>query len=100
MRQSLKIFLAVIVTFLITSVLFLIGGFYAVENFPLGKVLKVYRMIENHYVGEYDKEEAELAAVNAFLAGEGAVSRVDILQAMNRMSSMLYILMIEQKAKG
>ena len=44
--------------------------------------------------------EAELAAVNAFLAGEGVVSRVDILQAMNRMSSMLYILMIEQKAKG
>ena len=43
--------------------------------------------------------EAELAAVAAFQDGEGAPTRVDILQALNRMSSMLYILMIEQKAK-
>lgn len=43
--------------------------------------------------------EAELAAVNAFQDAEGTVTRVDILRAMNRMSSMLYILMIEQKAK-
>ena len=43
--------------------------------------------------------EAELAAAEAFQNGEGEPTRVDILRAMNRMSSMIYILMIEQKAK-
>jgi len=42
--------------------------------------------------------EAELAGVEAFLDREGNVTRPDILRAMNRMSSMLYILMIRQKA--
>lgn len=42
--------------------------------------------------------EAELAAVEAFADREGNVTREDILRAMNRMSSMLYILMIRQKA--
>ena len=41
--------------------------------------------------------EAELAAVAAFADREGNPTRVDILQAMNRMSSMLYILMIRLK---
>ena len=43
---------------------------------------------------------AELAAVHAFADREGNPTRVDILQAMNRMSSMLYILMIRVKAEG
>lgn len=43
--------------------------------------------------------EAELAAVECFCDREGNPTRVDILQALNRMSSMLYILMIEQKSK-
>ena len=43
--------------------------------------------------------EAELAAVQAYLDREGNPQRTDILRAMNRMSSMLYILMIRQKAK-
>ena len=43
--------------------------------------------------------EAELAAVTAFSDGEGNPARPDILQALNRMSSMLYILMVQQKAK-
>ena len=43
--------------------------------------------------------EAELAAVTAFQDREGNPTRPDILQAMNRMSSMLYILMIEWKGK-
>lgn len=43
--------------------------------------------------------EAELAAAAAFRTQEGTSSRPDILQAMNRMSSMLYLLMIRQKAK-
>lgn len=37
---------------------------------------------------------AELAAVRAFTDSEGNPTRVDILKALNRMSSMLYILMI------
>ncbi|MBO7251023.1 MAG: ATP-binding protein [Oscillospiraceae bacterium] len=43
--------------------------------------------------------EAELAAVDAFCSWEGKVARCDILRAMNRMSSMVYILMIREKAK-
>ena len=43
--------------------------------------------------------EAELTAVTAFQDREGLPTRPDLIRAMNRMSSMLYILMIEQKAK-
>ena len=41
---------------------------------------------------------AELAAAGAFVDGDGNASRGDILQALNRMSSMIYILMIQAKA--
>ena len=41
--------------------------------------------------------DAELKAVAAFTDREGNPTRVDILRAMNRMSSMLYILMIQVK---
>ena len=44
--------------------------------------------------------EAELAAVEAFSDREGNPTRPDILRAMNRMSSMLYILMIQEKSRG
>jgi len=40
---------------------------------------------------------AELAAAEAFTDGEGRAVRTDILKALNRMSSMLYILMIREK---
>jgi len=43
---------------------------------------------------------AELAACRAFVDGDGVAVRPDILQAMNRISSLLYILMIRYKAKG
>lgn len=43
--------------------------------------------------------EAELAAVEAFADREGNPTRVDILRAMNRISSALYILMVQEKAK-
>jgi ethanolamine utilization cobalamin adenosyltransferase len=43
--------------------------------------------------------EAELKAVAAFRDVDGKPTRPDILQAMNRMSSMLYILMIRMKSK-
>ena len=42
---------------------------------------------------------AELAAVHAFSDRDGNPTRPDILKAMNRMSSMLYILMIQIKAQ-
>ena len=41
--------------------------------------------------------EAELRAADAFSNREGNPTRPDILQAMNRMSSMLYILMLRLK---
>ena len=41
---------------------------------------------------------AELAAAKAFTDENGNCTRVDILRALNRMSSMIYILMIQAKA--
>mgnify|MGYP003293120005 FL=1 len=43
--------------------------------------------------------EAELKACDAFSDREGKPTRPDILRAMNRMSSMLYLLMLEEKTK-
>ena len=43
--------------------------------------------------------EAELRAVAAFSDRDGVPTRLDILQALNRMSSMLYILMIRLKKR-
>ena len=42
----------------------------------------------------------ELAACHAFSDREGKPTRPDILQALNRMSSFLYILMLQEKAKA
>ena len=44
--------------------------------------------------------EAELRAVAAFVDADGAAIRPDLLRAVNRLSSILYILMIRQKAKA
>lgn len=41
---------------------------------------------------------AELAAVDAFVSSDGIPTRADILQAMNRISSMLYLLMLQEKS--
>jgi len=41
---------------------------------------------------------AELAAVEAFTDRDGNLTREDIVKALNRMSSMIYILMIQAKA--
>ena len=41
---------------------------------------------------------AELAAAAAFTDREGNPTRTDLLRALNRMSSMIWILMIQQKA--
>ena len=42
---------------------------------------------------------AELAAADAFADRDGIPTRPDILKALNRMSSMLYILMLQAKAE-
>lgn len=44
--------------------------------------------------------QAELAAVHAFSDREGNCTRPDIIRAINRLSSYLYLLMIEEKAKS
>lgn len=41
--------------------------------------------------------QTELAAVDAFSDRDGAATREDILQALNRMSSYLYLIMIQMK---
>ena len=41
--------------------------------------------------------EAELAAVRAFENKEGLPERIDLLQALNRLSSFLYLIMIQLK---
>lgn len=43
---------------------------------------------------------AELTAAHAFTDADGNCTRPDILQALNRMSSMVYILMIQKKSMG
>ena len=43
--------------------------------------------------------QTEIAALDAFSDRWGNPTRPDILQALNRMSSMLYILMIQEKAQ-
>ena len=42
---------------------------------------------------------AEIAAMDAFCDRDGVPTRPDILQALNRMSSMFYVLMLREKAK-
>ena len=44
--------------------------------------------------------EAELSAAEAFTDREGVPTREDLLRAMNRLSSVLYLLMIREKAGG
>lgn len=43
--------------------------------------------------------EAELAAVEAFSDREGNPTRVDLIRCLNRVSSMIYILMVQRKGK-
>lgn len=43
--------------------------------------------------------QTELAAVTAYQKEDGTVAREDILRSLNRMSSMLYLMMIQQKSQ-
>lgn len=44
--------------------------------------------------------QAELLAVDAFSNRDGKLLRRDVVQALNRLSSFLYLLMIQEKAKS
>ena len=41
--------------------------------------------------------EAELLAAKAFRDGEGLPTRPDLIRALNRLSSFLYLIMVELK---
>lgn len=69
---------------------------------------------QTHFMPEYTDGEAvlllnqcrcaarnaELAAARAFIRNDGTAERQDILKALNRISSMIYILMIREKSKN
>ena len=69
---------------------------------------------QTHFMPEYTDGEAvlllnqcrcaarnaELAAARAFIRNDGTAERQDILKALNRISSMIYILMIRDKSKN
>ena len=44
--------------------------------------------------------QAELAAVEAFTDRDGLLLRADLVEALNRLSSLLWILMIRMKAES
>ncbi|MDI9370465.1 MAG: cobalamin adenosyltransferase [Synergistaceae bacterium] len=44
--------------------------------------------------------EVELAAFNAYYEGEGVIGRPDVLRALNRLSSVCYVLMYRHLPKG
>ena len=73
-------------------------NFYGQPHFmPDGKEKKLLLQIN---LARAMARKTELKAVDAFSDREGIPTRPDILQAMNRLSSYLYILMIELKAKS
>ena len=69
---------------------------------------------QTHFMPEYSDGEtvlllnkcrcaarnAELAAARAFIREDGTADRQDVLKALNRMSSMIYILMIREKSRN
>ena len=70
--------------------------FYGKPHFmPEGKADRLLLQIN---LARTQARNAELQAVRAFSDREGNPTRPDILQALNRLSSYLYILMIERKA--
>jgi len=72
-KESKKILLAVIITFLITlSVCAFVGYMYVSQyDYPFEKLEKVMSVIENSYVGEYSFEECEEGAINGLIESLG-----------------------------
>ena len=71
--------------------------FYGQPHFmPEGKDDRLLLQVN---LARCNARNAELAAVHAFTDREGRPTREDILQALNRLSSFLYLIMIQLKAK-
>ena len=71
------------------------NGIFLLRNQGFSYLLRVgkYGQLEHLHFGA----PVELAAAAAFADGNGNCARPDILRALNRMSSMIYILMIREK---
>ncbi len=73
------------------------------QYFGIGHIAPSYTMgklaIELNLLRAMSRE-VELAAINAFADGEVKIERKDILRALNRLSSALYIMYLEVLAEG
>ena len=73
------------------------------QYFGMGHIAPSYTMgklaVELNLLRAMSRE-VELAAINAFADGNGPVERKDILRALNRLSSALYIMYLEVLAEG
>ena len=73
------------------------------QYFGIGHIAPSYKMgklaVELNLLRAMSRE-VELAAINAFADGNGKIERKDILRALNRLSSALYIMYLEVLAEG
>ncbi len=73
------------------------------QYFGIGHIAPSYKMgklaIELNLLRAMSRE-VEIAAINAFADGEVKIERKDILRALNRLSSALYIMYLEVLAEG
>ena len=73
------------------------------QYFGVGHIAPSYKMgklaVELNLLRAMSRE-VELAAINAFADGEVKIERKDILRALNRLSSALYIMYLEVLAEG
>lgn len=72
------------------------------KYFVIGHLLPDYKMDElciRFNLLRTQSREVELAAINAFVSDDGEVKRKDILQGLNRLSSVFYIMMLRSAAK-
>ena len=70
MSSKLKIFFAVVVTFVLTAS----AGLYLLGQQQSGRLYRleaVANIIDSRYIGEYDRESAEDAAISAYVAAIG-----------------------------
>ena len=70
-----------------------IGVDHMLPNYRMGKTFSAVNALRAQ------SREAELYATGVFSGADGKVERVDLLQAMNRLSSALYVLMCRLLAK-
>lgn len=73
MRKASKTFLTIIITSVLTLIVTLLVLFMVFLNadFPFKKLIKINSIIQESYVGEYDKEKGEEDAINALISSLG-----------------------------